>query len=54
MNIFASDKPGSSGCLGYYDEWAGEYDCEYQTKITCEECKYGPGDKDPDAEENRE
>lgn len=40
-------------CLGYRDEHTGEYDCEYQTAITCDECKYGVGRKDPDAKCNR-
>lgn len=45
------DKP--TGCLGYYEEMSGDYDCEYDTILTCEECKYGCGRKDPDAKCNR-
>lgn len=40
-------------CLGTYDEWNGDYDCEYDTIITCDECKYGVGKKDPEAKVNR-
>ena len=40
-------------CLGYYDYY-GEFDCGYQTSITCEDCKYGVcgGRKDPEAKCN--
>jgi len=40
-------------CLGYYDEFSGDYDCEYGTKLICEECKYGMGRKDPEANCNQ-
>lgn len=36
-------------CLGSYDEWQGDWDCGYYTKLSCEECKYGLGRKDPEA-----
>ena len=41
-------------CLGYYDYY-GEFDCEYQTRISCEDCKYGVcgGRKDPEAKCNQ-
>ena len=41
-------------CLGYYDYY-GEFDCGYQTSITCEDCKYGVcgGRKDPEAKCNQ-
>lgn len=40
-------------CKGTYDAWNGDYDCEYQTAITCDECKYGAGRKDPEAKCNQ-
>lgn len=30
-----------SGCLGWRNI-DGEYDCEYDTDINCEDCMYGP------------
>lgn len=39
-------------CLGTYDEHNGDYDCEYDTNLTCDECKYGAGRKDPAAKCN--
>lgn len=39
-------------CLGTYDEYTGDYDCGYYTTLTCEECKYGVGRKDPAAKCN--
>ena len=41
-------------CLGYYDYY-GDFDCGYQTSITCEDCKYGVcgGRKDPEAKCNQ-
>lgn len=38
-------------CLGDYDYW-GEFDCDYGTVLTCDECKYGGGRKDPAAKCN--
>jgi hypothetical protein len=29
-----------------------DYDCEYDTSLECEECKYGLGKKDPEAKCN--
>lgn len=40
-------------CKGYYDEWNGDYDCGYHTKLDCEDCKYGLGRKDPEAKCNQ-
>lgn len=37
-----------AGCTGYYDYW-GEFDCGYHTILSCEQCKYGVGKKDPEA-----
>ena len=41
-------------CKGYRDYW-GDFDCEYQTKIDCDQCKYGGhgGRKDPAAKCNQ-
>jgi hypothetical protein len=41
-------------CEGYYSEYFGEFDCAYETTLTCDECKYGPcgGRKDPEAKCN--
>lgn len=40
-------------CLGTYDPYTGDYDCEYSTTLICEECKYGVGRKDPEAKCNQ-
>ena len=42
-------------CMGVRDEYNGDYDCLYNTSITCDECKYGPcgGRKDPAAKCNQ-
>lgn len=42
-----------SKCKGYYEEWSGEYDCGYYTSLPCDECKYGFGNKDPEAKRNQ-
>ena len=34
-------------CLGYKDEWNGDFDCEYGSGITCEECICNGGNVDP-------
>ena len=41
-------------CKGYYSDYYGEFDCAYETVLTCEECKYGPcgGRKNPEAKCN--
>lgn len=31
-----------------------DYDCEYNTTITCDECKYCAGRKDPEAKVNQQ
>lgn len=52
--IQVSNKPKKHPkCLGTYDEWNGDYDCGYYTKLLCEECKYGLGRKDPEAKCNQ-
>lgn len=42
------------GCLGYkyWTDCGWEYDCEYPTTLTCDECKYGCGRKNPEAKCN--
>ena len=40
-------------CLGYKDEYLGDYDCDYGTTLTCDECKYGTGKKNPAAKVNQ-
>jgi len=40
-------------CLGYYDEFTGDYDCGYESTIICEDCKYGAGSKNPEAKCNK-
>lgn len=37
------------GCQLSYDEFNGDYDCLYGSYLSCEECKYGMGRKDPEA-----
>ena len=36
-------------CKGYYDQYTGDFDCDYNTTLTCEECKYGLGNRNPAA-----
>ena len=41
-------------CKGYIipdngSGWGDDYGCGYNTKIDCDECKYGGGTKDPTA-----
>lgn len=40
-------------CKGYRDDYTLEYDCEYQTTLNCDDCKYGVGRKDPEAKCNQ-
>lgn len=48
--VLASDRSiRHPKCLGSYDEWSGDYDCEYGSDLSCDECKYGGGRKDPEA-----
>ena len=49
------EKQRHSRCKGWSDSYSGEFDCEYGTLLTCEECRYSGlgGRKDPDAECNR-
>lgn len=41
-------------CLGAYNEFSGDYDCGYASSLDCDECKYGFGRKDPEAECNHQ
>ncbi len=52
MNEESSPEP--TGCQQEvsYSDYGAEYDCGYNTKITCDECKYGGGRKDPAAKCN--
>ena len=40
-------------CKGYTDE-SGDFACEYETDITCEECIYGRGNTDPEENSDNE
>lgn len=42
-------------CKGYFihNGWGTDFDCEYQSILDCEECKYGLGKKDPEAKCNK-
>ena len=43
-------------CKGFFTPdtgWGSEFDCEYGSKLDCEECKYGMGRKDPEAKCNQ-
>ena len=43
-----------SKCKGFRtQDYGSEYDCGYDTKIDCDECKYGGGRKDPEAKCNQ-
>ena len=53
LNTDKDRKQRHPKCEGYYDPWSGDYDCGYDTKIDCDECKYGMGRKDPEAKCNQ-
>lgn len=40
-------------CRGWYDEFSGDYDCDYYSVLSCDDCKYGAGEKDPEAKCNQ-
>ena len=40
-------------CGLVHDEHNGDYDCEYGSVLTCEECRYGMGRSDPAAKRNQ-
>lgn len=49
-NLFRHPK-----CKGYETPdtgWGSDFDCEYGSKLSCDECKYG-GRKDPEAKCNQ-
>ena len=46
-------KKKHSKCLGNYDYY-GEFDCDYGSNLTCDDCKYGLGRKDPESKCNHE
>jgi hypothetical protein len=37
----------------YHPEYGYEFDCGYNTKLSCDECKYGAGRKNPEAKVNK-
>lgn len=45
-------RPKHPKCEGYKTH-EGDYDCGYNTTLMCEECKYGLGHKDPEANCNQ-
>lgn len=49
------DTPPESGCKGYktWTDCGYEYDCGYSTIISCEECIYAGGRKNPEAKINQ-
>ena len=36
-----------SGCQLHYDSFNGDYDCLYYSNLTCDQCKFGGGEKRP-------
>jgi len=40
-------------CRLTYCDQTGDYDCGYLTTLTCEECKYGMGTRNPEAKCNQ-
>lgn len=54
FDLFSTKPTRHPKCKGYYSDYFNEFDCAYQTALTCEECKYGPcgGRKDPEAKCN--
>lgn len=41
-------------CLGWYNEFTGDYDCDYEwheSVMSCDECAYGVGDLHPETGE---
>jgi len=54
-NYIPENSP-KSGCKGYkyWTDWGYEYDCGYLNHIlSCDECKYGGGSKNPEAKCNQ-
>ena len=42
-------------CEGYksWGDYGYEYGCGYESNLNCEDCKYGFGEKDPEAKCNQ-
>lgn len=40
-------------CLLRFDAYNGDYDCEYHSTLSCDDCKYGVGRRDPEAQCNQ-
>lgn len=58
--VLCEDSGGSKNkrhpkCEGqkYWTDCGYEYDCGYNTELSCEDCKYGMGRKDPEAKCNQ-
>jgi len=46
--------PKHHKCKGFYEPLTGDYDCGYKAhRLTCDECRYGGGKKNPRALVNR-
>ena len=54
MPIVISNHKRHHKCKGWYDAYTGDYDCDYDTLLLCEDCKYGVGRKDPEAKCNQQ
>ena len=52
--VIATKAKTHAKCKGRYDSLTGDYWCDYDTTLTCDECKYGIGRKDPEAKCNRD
>lgn len=54
LDVIENNIPSTQQCPhGVYDEFNGDFDCGLDTKLICEDCKYGMGRKDPNAKCNR-
>lgn len=40
-------------CRLQFDARTGDYGCSYHSLLSCDECRYGAGRKDPEAKSNR-
>ena len=48
-----SKHPKCKGTKYYSMDFGWEYDCEYNSILACEDCKYGLGRKNPKAKINQ-
>jgi len=52
--LLTEPAPKHPKCKLIYYEMQGDYDCTYPSHVlSCDECKYGGGRKDPEAKCNR-